>query len=48
MTPKLKVMIKSMERTTKVLLININKRFVFASAAAAFMANRFAGTPMGH
>lgn len=28
MTPKLKVIIKSMERTTKALLMNINKRFV--------------------
>ena len=31
MTPKLKVIIKSMERTTKALLMNINKRFVVCS-----------------
>ena len=27
MTPKLKVIIKSMERTTKALLMNVNKRY---------------------
>jgi len=30
MTPKLRVIVKSMEKTTRMLLIHVNKRYAFA------------------
>lgn len=41
MTPKLKVMIKSMERTTKALLMNINKRYIVMNLVEAPMLTVF-------